>query len=88
MIGKMGSAWAFCATMGKVAAEGTGVTVVTGSTSSTAGRTNIEQDADDFAAECPVNPLALLIGNESRDSTLVFLVGMRSAAEVASERIG
>jgi hypothetical protein len=70
--------------MGEVAAQGTGVTVGASCTSTPSGA-DIEGDADDFASKQFVDPLSLLVDDQSRRRTLVFLVGVSATAEIAAK---
>ena len=78
------SGGASCRSVREVAAQGAGVAIGAGSTSSTSRGANIEGDADDPVAEELVNPFALLI-DKSGCTSLVLFVGVALAAEVAPE---
>ena len=56
-----------------------------GRTSSTTRGANVERDAHDFVSKESVDPLSLLIGDESLRISLVISVRVWFPAEVASE---
>ena len=85
MIGKMVSDRTFCRAMWEITAQRTGVSVVSVGASFTANRADIERETNDFVTEWFVNPFALIVCDQSQGRTLVFLVRVRTVAEVAFE---
>jgi hypothetical protein len=67
-----------------ITTEGAGMAIGAGETSLTTCRSDVERDADNFAAVRLVDPLSLFIGDEAGSWALMVFVGMVAIAEKAT----
>ena len=66
--------------MGEIAAQGTRVAIGATGASSTAGGVNVERNTHDFAPELLIDPLPVLVDDQSNSGSLVLSVEVLTAA--------
>ena len=73
-----------CASMGHIATQGAGMAEYAGSTLTTPWA-DVERDADGLIAKSFVNPLSLMVGDETFHRALVIPVNVLSPTQVTSD---